>query len=62
MSNNIRRGPTVSRSFRFSEENWKLAKERADEEGVFLNYVVEVLLSGYAHNHIDLPKVITKFD
>ena len=52
---------SASHSVRMDDDLWNQAKERAHSEGVALNYVVEMFLSGYAQELIDLPKVEHKF-
>lgn len=52
---------SASHSVRMDDDLWNKAKNRAHDEGVALNYVVEMFLSGYSQGLIDLPQVELKF-
>lgn len=49
--------PTTPHSFRCADTIWVKAQERAKQEGVPMNYVIEQFINGYAHGMLDLPKV-----
>lgn len=59
--NHIRRGKTKNRSVRMSEEAWDKLQKRAEEDGVPMNYVMEVFGTAYANGIIDLPEIKTRF-
>lgn len=60
--NHIRRGKTMNRSVRMSVDAWDKLKERAEKEGVPVNYVMEVFGTAYANGQLDLPTIKAKFD
>jgi hypothetical protein len=44
-------------SIRCTDDLWKAAKDRADQEGVTMNYVITEIMEGYALGAMDLPSV-----
>lgn len=60
--NHLRRGETLNRSVRMSKETWELVKERAHEDGVSVNYVIEAIATAYAQRQINVPTIKTVFD
>ncbi len=44
-------------TFRIDDLTWNKARLRATREGLSISRVIATLLDGYAHGHIDMPRV-----
>lgn len=56
-----RKPATSVRSVRVPDHIWKTARERAEEEGVTVNFVLGQMLEGYARGLLNLPTVTKTF-
>lgn len=59
---NIRRGKSETRSIRVGSDAWAKLQERAEEDGVTPNYVMEVFCNAYADGTLNLPKIVMEFE
>lgn len=55
------RGPASPHSIRIPDDRWNKARARAKREGVYISFVVNEFLEGYARGDIDMPRVTTSY-
>jgi len=46
-----------TRSIRIGDDTWLRAKKRAEAEGLTISRAMSMIVEGYAHGKIDLPRV-----